>query len=335
MKITAPDISVGILAALATALLCLGVATGSGLSVVLFFLSAVPLMVATLGWGAAAGLVGAVAAAAIIVFVANLQTAIFIVTTTVIPAVLSGFLMNLARPADEIGGPQGKMVWYPLADVIFRMALITGAAFIVAGYLVGYGPELVNPLVGDFIVRYREVSPEFGGFTPEALEQFQSFILYLLPFVQTAMWLIVLVGNLAVALFVTRRSGRLKRPADDWALALRMPRIAVAIFAGAILLSMASGNLGLAANAIMGPLAGGFMLAGFALMHASTRGQPWQPLAIVIVYMGTILTGLPAVLFFFFGMFATARHMPVTDHKTKKPPTKNDGGGDNSNNSNS
>ena len=55
-------IGIGLLAGCATTLLCLGVLAGSGLSVVLYFLSAVPLMVATLGWGFAAGVAGAAVA---------------------------------------------------------------------------------------------------------------------------------------------------------------------------------------------------------------------------------------------------------------------------------
>ncbi|MEM1378111.1 MAG: DUF2232 domain-containing protein [Pseudomonadota bacterium] len=292
MKLTPQDIGFAFLAALATVLLCLGVTSGSGLSVILYFLSAVPLMVVTLGWGLPVGLVGAAIATVIILFAANPQTAIFIVTTTIGPAVLSGFLMNLARPAEEVGGPAGKMVWYPLADVIFRMAIITGLAFIVAGALIGYGPELINPLIGEFVVRYQEVSPEFQGFSPEALAQFQSFILFFLPFFQSMMWTMVLVANLAIALSITRRSGRLKRPADDWAFALRLPRMAVVVFCLALLASFVSGTIGLAANAILGALAGGFIIAGFALMHAAVRGQPWAPFAIIMAYLSTVMLGL-------------------------------------------
>jgi hypothetical protein len=32
-------------------------------------------------------------------------------------------------PAEEIGGPQGHLAWYPLADVLFAIALITGLAY--------------------------------------------------------------------------------------------------------------------------------------------------------------------------------------------------------------
>ncbi|MEL6819682.1 MAG: DUF2232 domain-containing protein [Pseudomonadota bacterium] len=313
MNLTLQDIGFGLTAAIATVLLCLGVATGSALSFLLYFLSAVPLMVATLGWGARVGTLGAIASALMILFVANFATALFIVATTIFPAVMAGFLMNLARPAEEIGGPAGKMVWYPLSDVIFRLAIITAASFIVAGFLIGYGPALVDPLVNEFLVRYRDISPSFSGFSPEALVEFKEFILYFLPLLQTSLWVMLLTANLAIALSITRRSGRLKRPRDDWAFALRMPRSAGLIFAGAVIVSLVPGALALAANAIIGALMGGFILSGFAQMHAATRGQPWQPVALFVAYFATIIMGFPIIAFFIIGMFATARAMPVSD----------------------
>ena len=131
------------------------------------------------------------------------------------------------------------------------------------------------------------------------------------------MWVMVLVANMAIALAVTRRSGRLKRPRDDWAYALRLPRLAGVVFTAAVLVSLVSGPIGLAANAIIGALAGGFILSGFAQMHAATRGQPWQPMALIIAYMATILIGLPLLAFFIIGMFATTRAMPISNNSNQ------------------
>lgn len=320
MALTTKNIGIALLAGCATALLCLGVTSGSGLSVILYFLSAVPLMVATLGWGATVGVIGAVIATAIIGLVGNFPTAIFIVATTIFPAVMAGFLMNLARPADELGGPQGKMVWFALADVVFRLALTTAAAFIAAGILIGYGPEIIGSLVEEFVSRLRETNPEFS-FSDEGLASLNSFMLGAIPFLQPAMWVMVLVGNLYVALAITRTSGQLKRPRDEWPLALRMPRIALVVFGAALVVSFFSGPVGLIATAVCGALSGGFMMAGFAFFHAAIRGKPWRPVALFVVYFAVLLTLIAAVPFFLLGLIATARPMPVSDNKT--PPSSN------------
>lgn len=313
-------IGIGLIAGSATALLCLGVVAGSGLSVILYFLSAVPLMVATLGWGFVAGVTGAIVAAVAIAAFANLQLAIYIVMTTILPATAAGYWMNLARPAEEIGGPAGQLAWYPLSDVIVRLAIITAGAFIVAGFLIGYGPALVDELVGEMIARLQEANPEFA-FSPEGRESFMGFMTGAIPFMQPALWLMVLVGSLYLALGITRASGRLTRPRDDWPTALRLPRSGAIILAVSIAISFFSGPIGLAATAIAGALVSGFTLAGFAVFHERTRGAPWRPLAMITVYGAVLITLIAALPFFFVGLFATSRPMPVSPGGGAPPPS--------------
>lgn len=313
-------IGIGLIAGLATALLCLGVVAGSGLSVVLYFLSAVPLMVATLGWGFLAGITGAIVATVAIAAFANVELAIYIVMTTILPATAAGYWMNLARPAEEIGGPAGQLAWYPLSDVIVRLAIITAGAFIVAGILIGYGPALVDELVGEMIARLQEANPEFA-FSPEGRESFMGFMTGAIPFMQPALWLMVLLGSLYLALAITRASGRLTRPRDDWPTALRLPRSGAVALAIAIAISFFSGPVGLAATAVAGALVSGFTLAGFAVFHERTRGAPWRPLAMITVYGAVLITLIAALPFFFVGLFATSRPMPVSPGGGSQPPS--------------
>jgi len=307
----ANTIGIGLLAGAATTLLCLGVAFGSGLSVLLYFLSAVPLMVAALGWGTAAGISGAIAAAMLITAFANFQAALFIVMTTVLPATAAGYWMNLARPAEEIGGPKDKIVWYPLSDVILRLALITASAFIVAGVLIGYGPGLVEELVSEMLTRLEQADAQLAV-PEESRPGFVAMMTGVIPFMQPALWLMILVGSLYLALAITRASGRLKRPRDDWPVALRMPRLGSMILAGAIIGTFVPGVIGLAATTIAGALFSGFTLAGFSVFHERSRGTPWRPLAMIVVYGGVVLLGLPIIALFLVGLFATARHMPIS-----------------------
>ncbi len=307
----ANSIGIGLVAGAATTLLCLGVAFGSGVSIVLYFLSAVPLMVVTLGWGTAAGIAGAVGAAVLITAFANFQAAIFIVMTTILPATAAGYWMNLARPAEELGGPSGQLAWYPLSDVILRMALITAAAFIITGALIGFGPALVAELVGEMLTRLEQADPQMA-LPLQSRDTFITTMTNVIPFMQPGLWLTVLTGSLYLSLAITRASGRLKRPREDWPLGLRMPRLGAAILAGAIVGTFLSGPAGLAATALAGALFAGFILAGFAVFHERTRGAPWRPLAMIVVYGSVIVVGLPAIAFFFVGLFATARHVPVS-----------------------
>jgi len=133
-----------------------------------------------------------------------------------------------------------------------------------------------------------------------------------IPFMQPALWLMVLTGSLYLALAITRASGRLGRPRDDWPMALRMPRLGALIMGICIVITFVPGAVGLAATAVVGALVSGFTMAGFALFHARSRGQGWRPLALIVVYGAVLLTLIAAIPFFFAGLFATARHMPVS-----------------------
>jgi hypothetical protein len=312
MRINGQDILIGLIAGAATALLCLGVTTGSGLSILLYLLSAVPIMVAGLGWSLAASIVASIVATVAVFVTANEMTALFVILTTALPAAASAYWMTLSRPADEVGGPKGKLVWFPLSDVLLRMGLMIGTAFIIIGIAINYGPELMKPVLDELVANLQMNNPNFS-FSPEARNQFDAAILGMMPFMQPLMWTCVMVGNLYIALKITATSGQLKRPPEDFPTALRMPKISLIPLGIAALLSLIGGTLGLVASAILGGISAGFMLSGYAMFHAYTRGRAWRPFGMFILYFVTILTMLPPFLMFFVGLFSLARSMPISN----------------------
>jgi hypothetical protein len=62
MKFNGTIVGVGILAGLASALMSSGVIVQSGMAMVLYFLTPLPIFVAALGWGSTAGIVAAAVA---------------------------------------------------------------------------------------------------------------------------------------------------------------------------------------------------------------------------------------------------------------------------------
>lgn len=306
MNLNASDTVIGLVAGVATALLCLGVATGSGLSVTLYLLSAVPIMVAGLGWGLRASLIAVAVSSISVVFIANTQTAIFVLLTTSLPGAATAFWLTLSRPAEEVGGPAGELVWFPLSDVLLRLCLMIGTAFILIGAMVSYGPEMLDPIVDQIVERVQLTDPEFA-FTDAARAELVVTLSALIPVVQPLVWTMILVGNIYVAAKITRASGQLKRPQDDFPTQMYMPKLALVMFAGALLLSFLSGSIGFVGSALSGAFFAGFILSGFALFHAVSRGKPWRMPALIIVYGATFFMMLPAFILFLVGLFASAR----------------------------
>ncbi|TCD14295.1 DUF2232 domain-containing protein [Oricola cellulosilytica] len=301
----------GALAGAATALLCLGLSSGTPLAALLYFISPVPLMIAGLGFGLNAALVGATVAIVATLLTAGGTVATLVALSIAVPACASAFWLNLARPAEEIGGPRGKIAWYPLADVLLAVSLLTGLAYVVLGFMVGFGPEMAAELADELINRFKQANPEVA-FTPEGVTSLQNFIEAAIPVAQPFMWMLTLTASIYLALAVARRSGLTRRPKDDWPVALRMPRTATFAFLAAILVSFAPGGIGHAASSFAGALAAGFTLAGFAMLHQRTRGTAGRTAILVLAYVGVAFIAFVAVFFFIAGIFGTGRHVPLS-----------------------
>ena len=161
MKFNGTIIGVGILAGLASALMSSGVIAQSGMAVVLYFLTPLPIFVAALGWGSSAGLVAAAAATIAVGIFAAPMAALLMALTSYAPAAIGAYLSGLARPASELGGPEDVMVWYPLSDIVFRLALMVAASFIIIGFILGFGPDMARELANTLIDRLAEADPQF------------------------------------------------------------------------------------------------------------------------------------------------------------------------------
>ena len=211
MQFNSAQLGIGVVAGLAAALLSVGVITGAPLGMAIYFLSPLPVMAAGLGWGLPAGVVAAAVAALAIAIGLAPMSALVVATSTLIPALVAAWFFGLARPADEIGGPDGKLVWYPLADTLLRMAIAVSAGFILLGFVVGYGSDLVNEIATVMVESFREVNPEIVT-DPAFSEGLASFLAIVLPYLQTGLWFVVLTANLYLAARLTRaaeaRGGR-------------------------------------------------------------------------------------------------------------------------------
>lgn len=315
MKFNTTIIGVGILAGFASALMSSGViAQGgmmAGMAFVLYFLTPLPIFVAALGWGSTAGIVAAFAATVAVGVVASPMSALLIALTSYVPAATGAYLSGLARPADELGGPKDIMVWYPLSDILFRLSLMVAASFIVIGVIIGFGPDMARELSNTVIDRVAEADPQFSA-NAEMRESMASLLLFLMPAVQPATCLLILIGNFYLALRLTATSGRLRRPRDDWPATLRMPRPALFVFAAALALAFMSGPLGMMATTIVGALGIGFAMAGLAILHVRTRGKPWRPVALWLVYVAVLLFAFLLFIFMVLGLFDTTKAAPVS-----------------------
>lgn len=308
MTLDVKAIGAGVLGGMTAGLLSAGSVSGA---VFLFLLSPLPVIAAALAWGPQASIAAAIACFGVSAGFTSAAGASTVALVIALPAGLMGYLANLARPAEEVGGPQGGLVWFPLSDVLLFTALAIAGGFVALGTYHGYGPEFGEQMAVHIMEAMRRADPEIQ-FVEGAQQSLASLLTNVLPAVQPAIWVIVLIGNFYVAGLLVRLSGRLKRPRDDWPTALRMPRLGLVLFGVATLAAFAPGGFGFAASAVAGALAAGFVAAGYAMAHARTRGKPGRAIMLWLAYLATAFLSFPLFAFLVAGLFDTRRQVTVS-----------------------
>lgn len=297
---------VGALAGLASALVA---AAPFGGIAFLTLLAPFPLMVATLGYGLQAGLSGAAVAIVGIAAFSGFQPAVGIGLLVCLPCVVAGTLGALARPANELGGPDETLVWFPLADILMALCGSAALAFIALSLMDGLGLELADEVAAALADGYRQGDVA----VPEGFEeQLATLLRAMLPIVQPSGWVLVLLSNFYVALQVARRAGLLVRPKDDWPTSLRLPRIALVPFLIALLGSFMPGLAGFLAAGIAGAFGAGFAAGGFAMLHEWSRQHSARFFILFGTYLSVLFFAPLLAGFVIAGLFDTKRASPLS-----------------------
>lgn len=310
---------VGLLAGVSAALLLVSAGSPSSLSFLLFAAAALPVMIAGLGWSNLSSIVAVICAMAVIGIATTPQAALVSAVTTLAPAAWIAHLSNLARPAEEVGGPEGAVAWYPLSDIFVNIAFCVCVGLIAVGLAMGYSAEFVSELVEVFVATLKDSNAAYEP-TAASLAEMKQFFLYALPAIQAAMWVLILFAGWYIASGIVRMSGRSKRPKDDLPSQLRMPRLGALALVAGVAMSFIDGGIGLVGWTISGAFGIGFVVAGFAIAHHRTRGKPARGLLLWTAYLSCIIFTIPLAFFLFLGLFDTARTLTATGSGPQSKP---------------
>ena len=150
---------------------------------------------------------------------------------------------------------------------------LVSLSMIILGVVIGYGEDTIKPFVEYFIDAMSEQNPDFAPDEADTGEMI-ALMTRILPAAQAAMWVMILFAGWYVSCAIVRVSGRAKRPADVIPADLRMTRTALLVFGGGLALSFVGGVPGLIGSVISGAFAGGFILAGLAILHNRVATRP-------------------------------------------------------------
>jgi hypothetical protein len=276
-------ILIGIIAGLVTAILMAAAGYASVFTVLLVIAAMTSIFVAGLGYGLISCLV-AIAVAALATGVLG-KSALDAVAMglVLIPAAVMSYLANLARPASELGGPESALAWYPISDILFAGALVAAIGAVVPLFLHGDIDLILASLADSILAMMQEIEPQA---TPAlSRDQLVSFFQIALPLIQGAQLMIGLYAGFYYTIRILSVSGRSARPREDVRTSLRMNRLSIAFFVGGVILMFAGDRLEMIGASFAGTFGGGFLLAGFAIIHNALRDKSWRLPGLILVYL--------------------------------------------------
>lgn len=273
---------------LVSAIFYISVKTGTPGSILLAYLSPLPLFLAGLaaGWKGAA-VACAVAAAGVAAGTSFAAAGMFL-ALIVAPALIVVRQGLLSRP----GGTAGALEWYPpglllgwltgygLAGLCAVALYLSGAA----GGLEGAASRFLNATLGQMTEAPQNPRVQF---VLDALARY-------LPGMIAAVWLIVTAANAALAQALLVRFGWNRRPSPPFA-ALVLPRWVTGALVVVALTTLVSGQIGtLGLNALI-VTAVPFLFLGLAVLHALLRRVAARGFILAVLYLLLVLFGWPAI----------------------------------------
>lgn len=316
------NILIAIAAGCASALMFASLISGALIAILLFYLAPLPLLVAALGWGPAAALVGAVIAGAGLGLVLGKAYFFAFVITVGVPAFWLGYLALLAKPAAVSSGINGSspsadaMEWYPIGRLLLWIAAFA-CLIVTVGALLAIGSDYESITNGLRRIFARILSVR-GSPVPETdTDRMLDVVTQIFPATATLAMMLTLTLNLWLAGRIVLKSGRMRRPWPDLR-AIELPQVAMLVLAAALALSFAGGLVGMLAQMASTALLLTYLFVGFAVLHVITQSSGWW---LIAAYCSILILGWPLLLVLILGLIDGALGLRRRFGTTAKPPT--------------
>jgi hypothetical protein len=314
---------IGIGAGTAAALLFASVASGTLLSIPLFYLAPLPILIAALGWShwaallaAAAGAIGLAAVFGAVFFFAFLAGA-------GVPAWWLGYLAMLARPA--AGGAGVALEWYPPGRLVVWAAVLAALMVTVAIPNFGSDAETFRSALHDALmsVLRAETDADGAGSVPvvKNVDRLVNFLVAAVPPAAAVVATVTSLVNLWLAARVVKVSGLLKRPWPELS-TITFPKPIAAALAAAMALSFTGGLISIVAGVFAASMLMAYAVLGLAVLHTITRGMKSRAFLLGGIYGAIIVFGWPVLALCVLGLIETAIDLRARVAQRRGPPAR-------------
>ena len=318
-------VMIGLGAGAAAALLFASVASGSLISIFLFYLAPLPILIAALGWSHWAALIAASAAAAGLAVIFGGFFFVAFLLGVGLPAWWLGYLALLGRP---MASGAGDVEWYPPGRLVLWCAILGALIVIVAIPSFGLDEESFRSglrAAFERILRGQSAAPaDASSIRPVESSGVIEFLITVVPPGAAALATVTNVINLWLAARIVKSSGRLRRPWPDLS-EIEFPVFAPVLLALAIAGSFLPNLLGTICGIHTASLLMAYAVLGFAVLHSITRGASGRGLVIGTVYAVVLILGWPALLMALLGLADTAVALRQRFAARRRPPPHHSG----------
>jgi hypothetical protein len=311
---------IGLGAGAASALLFASVASGSMLSILLFYLAPLPIMIAALGWSHWSALVAAFVAASGLSFVFGPFFIVAFLIGVGLPAWWLGYLAMLARPAPD--NPD-QAEWYPAGRLVVWAAII--GALIVIAAIPNFGLDEDSFRSGLRNSFERVLKTQSSADLPADIRSIDpkmviDLLVTVIPLAAAILATVTNSVNLWLAGRIVKVSGNLRRPWPDLP-QMQFPSFTPVLLAGAIVASFLPNLLGSIGAILAASLMMAYAILGFAVLHAVTRGAAGRGLILTGSYVAVVvLQFMPVLLMTLAGLADTAFDIRGRLAKRNGPP---------------
>jgi hypothetical protein len=306
---------IGLGAGAASALLFASIASGSLLSIFLFYVAPLPILIAALGWSHWAAAIAALSAATSLAAVFGSMFFVAFMVGTGIPAWWLGYLAMLARPS----AASGALEWYPPGRLVlwcagFAVLIISIGVLTFGTDLDSFRAEMRRGL--ERILQFRTDNP---GTATANQTQMLDFLVAVIPSAAGVLATATNVLNLWLAARIVKFSGRLQRPWPELP-ALSFPRTAAVVFAVTVALTFAGGMTGLLATVSSAAMVVAYGILGFAVLHALTSRARGRSLVLGAAYAAVMLFFWPILALCMLGLADAAIDLRGRAARKNGPP---------------
>ena len=282
----------------ASALMFASIVSGRLISLLLFYLSPLPLMVAAQGWGPLSATIGGIAAASGLGAIFGLPYCLAFVATVALPAWWLGHLALMGRPiAGGVASGNGAspvapvLEWYPVGRILLWISGFAVLTTMAALLTLGTDADAITGALRRGLLR---ILGARDAASSGEIEQFIDALVAIAPAAAAMMAMMTLTLNLWLAARITATSGRLHRPWPDLRSTARPP-MTLAALSAAIAFCFAGGLLAILAQIVAVSLLIAYAITGFAVLHTLTLALKSRALLLGGTYVVVMVLSWPVL----------------------------------------